>query len=296
METTKIENKEVNNDFRTIVADGKIGTVKISDKPVETKKEKPKTMNGWLEYYKPQFANALAKRIDVDLFLRQALTAFNNDSKFRFCDPMSFIGALMVSAQLGLEPNTPLQYAYLIPFKIKGENKVQFQLGYKGLLELAHRSGKIKMIYAYVVYENDEFSIEYGDEPKIIHKPCLKDKGEAVGYYAYYHTINGGKSFEFMTKDEVIEFAQLKSKTYKYGAWQTDFNEMAKKTVLKKLLKYAPLSIESQIGVANDETVKTTITDNILEQKNEMVWDDETTVLTSGTWEDEVTATIDRRK
>lgn len=203
---------------------------------------------------------ALPSMISSERFQRVALTAFSNNPKLQQCEPMSFIAAMMKSAQLGLEPNTPLGQAYLIPYG----SKVQFQIGYKGLLELAQRSGKIKTLYAHEVRENDEFDIDYGLEQKLIHKPLLKgSRGEVIGYYAVYHLDTGGHSFVFMTKQEILEHAMKFSKTFKMGPWQTDFDAMAKKTVIKQLLKYAPLSIEMQKAVSSDETVKSQISEDM---------------------------------
>lgn len=203
---------------------------------------------------------ALPSMISSERFQRVALTAFSNNPKLQQCEPMSFIAAMMESAQLGLEPNTPLGQAYLIPYG----SKVQFQIGYKGLLELAQRSGKIKTLYAHEVRENDEFDIDYGLEQKLIHKPLLKgNRGEVIGYYAVYHLDTGGHSFVFMTKQEILEHAMKFSKTFKAGPWQTDFDAMAKKTVIKQLLKYAPLSIEMQKAVSSDETVKSQISEDM---------------------------------
>lgn len=211
-----------------------------------------------------QMMRAMAKEIEAALpsmltserFQRVALTAFSANPALQKCDPKSFIAAMMQSAQLGLEPNTPLGQAYLIPY---GTN-VQFQVGYKGMLELAQRSGKIKTIYAREVYENDTFDVEYGLNQDLKHKPLLQgDKGQIIGYYAVYHTVDGGYNFVFMTKDEVLAFAQSKSKTFKNGPWQTDFDAMAKKTVIKQLLKYAPISIEIQQAIMADTSVKTKI-------------------------------------
>ena len=203
---------------------------------------------------------ALPSMISSERFQRVALTAFSNNPKLQQCEPMSFIAAMMESAQLGLEPNTPLGQAYLIPYG----SKVQFQIGYKGLLELAQRSGKIKTLYAHEVRENDEFDIDYGLEQKLIHKPLLKgSRGEVIGYYAVYHLDTGGHSFVFMTKQEILEHAMKFSKTFKMGPWQTDFDAMAKKTVIKQLIKYAPLSIEMQKAVSSDETVKSQISEDM---------------------------------
>ena len=171
----------------------------------------------------------------------------------------------MQSAQLGLEPNTALGLAYLIPYEVKGINKVQFQIGYKGLLELANRSGKLKTLYAHEVRENDEFDIDYGLEQKLIHKPLLKgNRGNVIGYYAVYHLEPSGYNFVFMTYDEVLEHGKKYSKSFEGGVWEKEFDSMAKKTVIKKLLKYAPLSIEIQKAIVFDESVKGSIDSDML--------------------------------
>ena len=105
---------------------------------------------------------------------------------------MSFIGALLNAAQLGLEVNTPLGLAYLIPYKNKGQIECQFQLGYKGMITLAYRNPDIQTIQAQTVYENDEFIFEYGLNPKLIHRPAVTDRGEPVYFYALFKTIKGG--------------------------------------------------------------------------------------------------------
>ena len=207
-----------------------------------------------------QIKKALPEHMSSERFQRVALTAFGSNPKFLNCEPMSFLAAMMDSAQLGLEPNTPLGQAYIIPYG----NKVQFQVGYKGLLELALRSGKIKTLYAHEVRANDKFEVKYGLHQDLIHEPVLKgERGDVIGYYAVYHLDTGGHSFVFMTKEEVLTHARNKSKTFNNGPWQTDFDAMAKKTVIKQLLKYAPLSIEMQRAVSSDETVKSKIDEDM---------------------------------
>ncbi len=221
-------------------------------------------MKNMLDKMKDEIAAALPSMVSSERFQRVALTAFSSNPKLQECDPVSFIGAMMESAQLGLEPNTPLGQAYLIPFNSKNGMQVQFQIGYKGLLELAQRSGKIKTLYAHEVRENDVFDIDYGLNQTLTHKPLLKgSRGEVIGYYAVYHLDTGGNSFVFMTKDEILDHAKKFSKTFKFGPWQTDFDAMAKKTVIKQLLKYAPLSIEMQRAVTSDETVKSKIDEDM---------------------------------
>ena len=155
---------------------------------------------------------------------------------------------------------------------IKMKNEIQVALPsqlaserFQGLLELAHRSGKIKTLYAHEVRKNDEFDIDYGLEQKLTHKPLLTgDRGDVTGYYAVYHLEPSGYSFVFMTKDEVMEHGKKYSKNFEGGIWEKEFDSMAKKTVIKKLLKYAPLSIEMQKAVAFDESVKNSIDSDML--------------------------------
>lgn len=215
----------------------------------------PKTINGWLNAYKDQIAKALPSVITPERFVRMAMTAQSSNKMLHDCDPISFIGAALTAAQLGLEPNTPLGQAYLIPYRNnkKGIIECQFQIGYKGLLDLANRSGLLQNVSAQVVYENDEFEFEYGLEPKLKHKPAMGDRGAAAWVYAVYHLTNGGYNFEVASIDDIKKFARAKSKAYNSGPWQTDFEAMAKKTMLKRVLKYAPLKSEVASAVANDE-------------------------------------------
>lgn len=233
-------------------------------------KKEPKNIKSWIVAMKPQIEAALPSVITPERFTRMALTAVSSNPKLGDCTPKSFIGALMNAAQLGLEPNTPLGQAYLIPFKNKGVNECQFQIGYKGLIELAHRSGEFKNIEARVVYENDVFEYEYGLEPKLVHKPVMKDRGDAIYYYAVYTLTNGGFGFEVMSKEDMDIHKNRYSQSAKssYSPWATAYDEMAKKTVLKKVLKYAPIKTEFARQVAEDNSIKTEITSDMTEVEN----------------------------
>lgn len=114
-----------------------------------------KTLKDYVKQYENQFAKALPKVITPERFTRIALTALTQTPKLQDCSPSSFMGALLTAAQLGLEPNTPLGQAYLIPYG----SRCQFQIGYKGMMDLAHRSGEVKNIDAHIVYANDEFNV-----------------------------------------------------------------------------------------------------------------------------------------
>ena len=143
----------------------------------------------------------------------------------------------------------------------------------KGLIDLAYRSGEIQIIQAHAVCENDEFSYEFGLEPKLTHKPAVKDRGEPIAFYAMFKTKDGGYGFDVMSVDDVRAHAAKYSKSFNSGfsPWKTNFVEMALKTVLKRVLKYAPLKTEFVRGVTQDETIHTTIgADMTLEETREI--------------------------
>lgn len=227
--------------------------------------QKDTSLKGLIKAMEPEIKKALPSVITPERFTRMVFTALSSTPKLQQCTPQSFLGAMMQAAQLGLEPNTPLGQAYLIPYG----DSCQFQLGYKGLLDLAYRSGEIKDIQAHEVHENDEFEYELGLEPKLKHIPAKSNRGSVTMYYAVWHTKTGGYGFEVMSYEDVLEFAQKKSKSFHNGPWQTDFDSMAKKTVLKQALKYAPIATDFVKAVAADETVKSHITANMEDEPDE---------------------------
>lgn len=222
---------------------------------VAKKKEESKTIMGWIKGYENQIAKALPSVITPERFSRIAMTAVTQNPTLGKCTPGSFMGALLTAAQLGLEPNTPLGQAYLIPYKNKGVLECQFQLGYRGLIELAHRSGELKSIEAHIVYENDEFEYELGLDPKLRHVPAMKDKGGIAWVYAVYKLNSGGFGFEVMSFEDVEAHKEKYSKAAQKGfsPWEKSWEEMAKKTVIKKALKYAPLRTDFVRAVREDE-------------------------------------------
>lgn len=132
------------------------------------------------------------------------------------------------------------------------------------------------MIQAHTVYENDDFDYELGLEPKLHHVPAKSDRGNPVYFYAVFHTKDGGYGFEVMSLEDVQAHAKKYSKSYSNGPWQTNFEEMAKKTVLKRVLKYAPLKSEFVRQVSADETIKTTISDDMFSEPDVTIIDEET--------------------
>ena len=239
----------------------------VMNKLVE-KKDKPKTLVDWINAMKPEIERALPKHIDADRIARIAITTIRTNKDLQSCEPMSFVAALMQASQLGLEPNTPLGEAYIIPYKDKGIPSARFEMGYKGLLSLAHRTGEYQTIYAIEVYANDEFDYAYGLEPFLTHKPAEEPEGEPIRYYAVYHLKNGGKEFRVWSKKKIEKHADKYSMAFKRGwtsPWKTDFDSMAKKTVLKDLLKYAPKSIEFSRALSMDETIKHEVAEDMSE-------------------------------
>ncbi len=172
------------------------GIIAQSNKAV-AKKEQPTSIKGWIKAMEPEIKKALPTVMTPERFTRIATSAISNNPQLGDCTPISFISALMNAAQLGLEPNTPLGQAYLIPFRNnkKGVTECQFQLGYKGFIDLAYRSGDIKSIQAQIVYQNDGFDFEFGLEAKLIHKPAKTNRGEPEWVYAVFKTVNGGEGF-----------------------------------------------------------------------------------------------------
>lgn len=222
-------------------------------------KGKSTTIKDYIKIYQDEIAKALPKVMTPERFTRIATSAVSNNPKLAECSPVSFISAMMNAAQLGLEPNTPLGQAYLIPYG----KQCQFQIGYKGLIDLARRSKEFKLIDARVVYENDEFEYEFGLNPSLKHKPARSNRGKPIYYYAVYTLVNGGYGFEVMSREDIEAHAKKFSKTYNNGPWQTDFDAMAKKTVLKQTLKYAPLKSDFALAIETDETVKSQIADDM---------------------------------
>ena len=227
----------------------------------------------YIKQMEKEIKKALPSVITPERFTRIVLSALSTNPKLADTTPQSFLGAMMTAAQLGVEPNTPLGQAYLIPYRNKGVMECQFQLGYKGLIDLAYRSGEISIIQAQMVYSEDSFTYSFGLEPTLKHIPATGDRGEPVHVYAMFKTKEGGYGFEVMSIEEIRIFAQKYSKAYDNGPWQTNFEEMAKKTVLKRVLKYTPLKTEFLRGLAQDETIKQEISDDMYMVQPTMVED-----------------------
>lgn len=217
---------------------------------IQTKQSNPMaTMNSLIESMKPQMLRVLPKHLSADRMARIALTELRKTPRLLQCSPESFCGAIMACSELGLEPGSSLGQIYLIPYG----NVVQVILGYKGMIELARRSGSVVSICAREVHANDHFDLKYGLEEKLEHTPKLVDRGELIAVYAVAHFVGGGHQIEVMSKED-IDKIRGRSKSNGQSPWQSDYNEMAKKTVVRKMFKYLPVSIEKiQMATSLDE-------------------------------------------
>lgn len=222
--------------------------------PAVLAKQTATQVNGLLTKNKAAIMKTLPLGFNFDRMCRTLINAISTTPQLAQCSPASLFLSSVRSFSLGLEPNGALNEAYLVPYwnSKKACNEAQFMPSYRGLQNLARRSGEIAEIYAKSVKENDTFEVEEGTERKIIHKPdYTRERGKAVCFYAVFRTKDGNVDFEVMSMDE-IEAIRNRSKAANSGPWCTDFEEMAKKTVMRRLLKRAPMSVELADAVAFD--------------------------------------------
>ncbi|MCA7083438.1 recombination protein RecT [Cupriavidus sp. DB3] len=216
------------------------------------------SVKAFFESQKSTLAAVLPKHVSPDRMLKIALGALRTTPKLMECTVESLMGAVVQCSQLGLEPNTPLGHAYLIPFEKKKQqngrwvtDKVETQIviGYKGLIDLARRSGQVVSIAAHAVREGDHFEYAYGLDEKLEHKPAMSGRGRVVAFYAVAKLVGGGHAFEVMSAEQVNEIRDA-SQNYKFArdkektVWGQHYEEMGRKTVLRRLFKYLPVSIE----------------------------------------------------
>lgn len=207
----------------------------------------------YLKDMMPAMQSILPKHVTAERMSRIALNVIRTNPKLLQCNINSLMGGVMEAAKLGLEPGLMGQ-CYLIPFdkkaKVNGQWQVvdteaQFIIGYKGLIDLVRRSGQVSTIEARTVYENDKFDFDYGLNSTLTHKPTLTDRGAAIAYYGVAKLKDGGSSFLVMSKQELEEYKTKYSKAGNYGPWKDEFDAMARKTVLRQLIKYLPISVEN---------------------------------------------------
>jgi len=265
---------------------------------VATTEKQDNTLAGFLERTKHEWGKALPAHVTAERLARIAVSTVNRTPALARCSMQSLVGGVMISSQLGLELNTPLGHAYLIPYKrsIKQGNnwtqveEAQFQIGYQGIIDLAYRTGLYLFIDATPVYSNDEFSYQLGLHRDLIHKPTEGEPGELIGIYAQYEMKNGAKNFKYWSIAKILAHAKKYSQSWDAktnafkpkSAWGDNFESMARVPVLKDLLKLAPKSIEFAKQLSLDGAVKTGVEADMTEAEGINV---EYSVLTQETGE-----------
>lgn len=207
--------------------------------------------------FQAQMALALPKSMTADRLTRIVMTECRKAPALLKCAPESFYGAVLQCAALGLEPGSALGHCYLLPFgngkDKQGRPNAQLIIGYRGMIDLARRSGQIVSLSAYCVHEQDTFNYKLGLDPDIEHIPAsVADRGKVTHVYAVAKLKGGGVQFEVMSRAE-IEAVRKTSKAGTSGPWASHWDEMAKKTVIRRLFKYLPVSIEAVRAVEIDE-------------------------------------------
>lgn len=211
-------------------------------------------------FAKPMVQEKLKELVgkNAPAFATSVLQIVNSNSMLVNADPQTIFSAACMAATLNLPINNNLGFAYIVPFKNNKENKIeaQFQLGYKGYIQLAQRSGQFSRIAATPVYDGQLIS----ENPLLGYEFdwSVKPNGNPIGYVAFFKLINGFTAELYMSKEEVMKHANKYSQTAKkgYGVWKDQFEAMALKTVLKLLLsKQAPLSIDMQKAQMADQAI-----------------------------------------
>ena len=215
---------------------------------MSTPKEKAKNMLAVIEARKGAIQALLPKYLTPERLFRIAQLAFSKQPLLLDCTPASFVVAMMDAAKAGLEPDG--KHAALVPYK----GQVQFQPMYQGLVRQAVSLGVARKIEARLVYQNDRFRLWYDPEPHLEHEPALENEGEVIGAYAYAVLPDGSLKIEWMNLRQLEGIR--KRAAAKSGPWQTDREEMYRKTPVKRLFKYLPLPESLDYAVQVDNMVE----------------------------------------
>ena len=223
------------------------------------------SIDDFIKKHADKISEALPNHININQLIRSCIFVIKSNPDIGKCSQFSMLAGVMQAAQLGLFPNV-LGHCYFVPYKNNktGTYEVQFQIGYKGMLELVRRSGEISTINAQPVYKNDHFVYEYGLNDKLEHKPSQDIRGELKCFYAYAKFKDGGHNFIVMSKADIDKVKKIsRGSESSYSPWVNWYEEMAMKTCLKKLCKLLPLSIDVKTAIQSDETTKLEISHDI---------------------------------
>lgn len=189
---------------------------------------------------KDSIAQLVPKHMTAERLMRVAINCVSKTPGLQKCSPTSLFQSFLVSAELGLEPGGALGHLYLVPF---GQVCTPI-IGYRGLLALARRSGEVESIHATVVYEKDKFRMTKGIEQTIDHEPFLEGDAGALRYVYAVAKLKGGEVLVEVMSRAQVDAIRARSRSGSNGPWVTDYDEMAKKTVFRRLAKWLPLSSE----------------------------------------------------
>lgn len=199
----------------------------------------------------------MPKHMSSERLFQLVISTIDHEPKLAQCPIETVLSCVMKCSALGLEPSSVdgLGRAYIIPYKNHGRLEATFMLGYKGMIDLARRSGEIKDISSRAVYEGDDFICEFGLDEKLKHIPHATERtpDKLTHVYMVAHFKDGGHYMDVMTKAEV-DAVRKQSPAGKNGPWVTHYEEMAKKTIIRRGFKYLPVSVEAQMGAESDET------------------------------------------
>lgn len=235
--------------------------------------DQPATIADLINRQRSEIARALPKHMDADRLARIATTVIKTTPTLMQCSAPSLLGSLMLSAQTGMEPG-PLGHAYFVPRKNKGQWECQWMLGYKGIVELARRSGQLISIEAREVCERDRFEYAYGLDEKLVHEPYMDgERGPIVAFWGLARFKDGGHYFLVMSKSDVDK-AKERSDAAKagFGPWISDYAAMGRKTVIRRMAPFLPLSPEQANVLAFDETVNTRVAPGLTDEPPEAGW------------------------
>lgn len=245
-----------------------MNTAELAKAQLKNLSQYPKTFSGMnshqikgiLDLYRLQISTILPKGTSIDRYMQMITTMIANNPKIGNCTISSVIGATILAATLDFDPSPELGYCYFVPFYNSSTDhfEVSFIIGYRGIVELAYRSGVINLIYSHVVYENDKFEVELGLHRDIRHIPNYREPGnEIVAAYAVYFTKANQFDFLVLSKKD-IQYAQQRSRSSSSvdSPWNQPDSRvtMIKKTAVKKLLKLVPISISDRRVLAVDDS------------------------------------------
>lgn len=220
-------------------------------------KPKPKSVYDLIEENKSKLSDALPSHLDVNRLVRVMTNVIRYNPSIASCTQKSLLSAVIQSAQLGLEPNI-MGHCWFVPYSNRktGNSEIQFQIGYKGWMELVNRSGKAVILMTETVREKDEFKISLGLNQNLEHVPANGERGKIIGFYATAKLlVSGEKIFKYMTVDEIDKVKALAKMDLKNpdAIWNKFYEQMAIKTVIKNLCKLLPKSVELDRAMSSDE-------------------------------------------